>query len=174
MSILEKALGHASRRFKDVAVILDGGLLAEREALAAAAVAPSGSARLGKNASVDAQKALAEWDETHKASVLTVRVRGCVGSEWNTLQLKNPVPKRAEDRTPTMARFGFDLAGAVVDALMQFGQIVDGDTVEEPSEELWGELWEQLPNADRERIVQAAIELNGTPSEQAFGDLLKV
>lgn len=173
MSILKNALAKASRRHKDVHVVLDGELLAEREELAAAAVSPGVAARLGKNLSKEAQDALDAWDEEHKDSILVVRVRGCVGSEWNTLQLKNPVPKKAEDRTPTMVKYGFDLAGAVVDALMKFGQVVYDGEVEEPSEELWGELWEQLANPDREKIVHATIELNGTPSEQAFGDLLK-
>lgn len=169
VSILEKKLQSVSRRFEDVNVVLDGQLVAEREALAEAAVkAPS---RLA--AKSNAEAALAEWDAAHRDAVLTVRVQGCIGSEWTALQLKNPAAKDQANRSPEESRYGFDLAGAVVDALMQFGQIVDGDTVEEPSEELWGDLWESLANADRGRITKAVIDLNGTPSEKAFGDLLK-
>lgn len=174
MSKLSAAVAKASRRFKDVPVVLNGELQAERNALvgavAAAGLAPQ---RLTVNSDAVAARALDEWDAAHAGEVLTVRVFGCIGAEWPTIRRKNPVAKNQADRDLGDARIGFDLVGAAIDAIEAYGGIVDGDVVERPEPGEWADFFAAVGTADMTVLTQAVLEVNAEPTGQAFGDLVK-
>lgn len=173
MSKMSKVTAKASRRFKDVPVVLDRELAQEREALVSAVMRESALSdeRLSYVPKDSAQAALDEWDAEHADSVLVVRVRGCLGGEWPAIRAKNPAQKG--ERDTINATFGFDVVAATVDALTQFAQIMDGDTAEDPTEEEWTEFFQAVNPADMTVLTQTVVQLNGTPTSQVFGDLVK-
>ena len=172
MSRMKKATARASRRYKDVNVVLDGALAQEREELVRAVMKAPAAQRLTE-ANTSAEKALAQWDDAHRDAVLTIRVHGCIGSEWKALQLRNPVAKNEKDRSPGSVAFGFDIVGASVDALIQWGAVVDGEETETPTESEWLEFFEAVSPGDMAMLTRAVAEMNGTDSATLFGDLVK-
>lgn len=169
-----KRLASASRRYKDVPVVLNGELVHEREGLMnAIATAEVGPQRLTTPVVAQARKDLEEWEREHAGEILTVRVYSCIGSEWKTAQLKNPLPTEKSQRDQEMVRFGFDIGGTVADVVEQTAAVVDGDDEEKPTADEWAGFWANIGEGDRRAIVNAALSLNGTTSEQALGDLGK-
>lgn len=176
MSLMEKAVASASRRYKDVPVVLNGLLAAEFEELQrqvmVAGMAPQ---REGLPGIAAAQAKVTEWVEAHRDQVLHVRVYSCIGAEWPKIRAANPISKEDAKNDPAAARYGFDVTGAAVDAIEAYAVLVDpaGGEEQKPAPEDWEGFWPVVGTADLTMLTNAVVELNGTPSEKKFGDLVK-
>lgn len=174
MSIIGKRLASASRRYRDVPVVLNGELYAERarlvDAIEEAKAKPS---RLAGPAMKVAGEALERWQREHADDVLIVRVKACVGSEWKNIRIENPMPADKAKRDPEMMHFGYDIGGAVQTAVERLATVIEDGTEERPEPEEWAELWANLGEGDRQAIVQVVLNINAESTGSAFGDLGK-
>lgn len=177
MSKLSAAVKSASRRTKDVRVVLNGELAQEREqllrAVAEASQAAKRDQRLSKRVDESAKVALDEWDEQHKDDVLTIRVVQATQAEWRLVQRKNPIPKSDTSRDMFDARYGFAVVPVTIELIEKHALIVDGDETEKPDKSEWKEFFEAVAPGDVYQLSLAVLELHNESSEQTFGDLVK-
>lgn len=175
MSTLADFVATASRRHKDVRIVLDGELADERAELVKAAVAAANTAskRLAGSNRAQAQEALDNWDAQHADRVLTVRVNQCSLSQWREIQRRNPVAANKEHRDQLDGVKGYAVIPASLDAIEQHGQIIIGDEVEKPSPAEWKKLWDVISPGDAYMFALAVIQVMEETTEQAFGELVK-
>lgn len=168
MSIMGSANKRASRRYKDVRVVLNGALAVEREAL----MQQIGQEpqRMGQKAP---ETALRAWEEEHKADVLTVRVNGASQVEWRQIQRKHPVAKDQRARDLFDGVKGFSVIPVTIEVLEKFGQVVSGEKVETPTDEEWSEFWENVSPGDMTQLALAVISVHEETAAQTYGDLVK-
>lgn len=173
MSKLSQAISSASRRHKDVQIVLDGQLAQERAELVKQVVTVGQQKRLATNGSTAAQAALAKWDKDHADSVITVRATQCSLNEWREIQRKNPVAASKEQRDQLDGVKGFAVIPAALDAVERFGSVIIGGEEEQPTVEEWQGLWDAISPGDAYMIALAVVQVMDETTEQAFGDLVK-
>jgi len=175
MSKLSTAVKSASRRYKDVSVVLNGELAQEREALLrkVAEAASSVKQRHTKPVDTSAREALEAWDAAHRDDVVTIRVVQAAQAEWRMIQRRNPMAKQETARDRFDTRYGFAVVPAAVELLEKCGLVVDGDEVEKPTAEEWAEFFEAVAPGDMYLLAYTMIELHNEASDQTFGELVK-
>lgn len=166
MSFKDK-LARASKRSRDVRVLINGDLIRERELLEQELqTARAKNANTKAKPVAEAVNALAEFDERIKDEFIYVRVPELPHATWRSIFLANPLPKAGE-RGPFDMRTGCDTVGVTVDVLTAHATIVeDGEPLEVERVDM-EQLVEALNAGDLMRLATAVIELNeGT----AFSD----
>lgn len=155
---LQEKLARASKRTKDVRILLNGELLTERDRLAeAVALAETqGQGWLGASAD-EARKALADFDDAIAAEFVVIRLVELPQDQWRTIQASNPI---TDKRHPVDAMYGFSAVAAAIDAVEASAVIVDGEDTVQPTRQEWATIWEHINAGDMARITEAVVDLN--------------
>lgn len=172
------AAARAARPFKDVQVVLDGVVSAERERLEKELeTADDGDGRLGATSKADEiQTQLDELAEQAADSVVTIRLTRLPGRDWSNLTSKCPVrPEVAIDR-----HYGFNFDAACEAAAryrdtsgVAYGaRLEDGEPVDITDDE-WDALFDVLSGNDIGKIRDAVWALNEHEPEQRLNALVK-
>lgn len=176
---LEDLVHGAKRSYKDVQIVLDGTLGAQREKLknAVAETQRAKSNRLTGAAPAAAQKAaqqaLEAFDAEHADEIATVRVYSCAGAtEWISIRLANPANPGDDKRFQAL---GYHPYNAAIEVIIRHAtQVLDADEEHKPSGEFWKLYFEELVQpGDMEALASAVMEVNGVPTGQAFADRKK-
>ena len=166
MSFKDK-LARASKRTRDVRVLINGDLIRQRELLEHE-LNSARAKNANKNAKpvTEAVKALAAFDEQIRDEFIYVRVPELPHATWRSIFLANPLPKVGE-RAPFDIRTGCDTIGATIDVITQHARIIeDGEPIEASTDDL-EQLVDTLNSGDLIRLATTVLELNeGT----AFSD----
>lgn len=166
----------AKRGTRDVDVLLDRTLLAEREPLLAAVrdaeAKAQKDARLASKANA-AAKALNEFNERASDELVTVRVVEVSASLWRQAQMTNPMQKVEERRSHLERRHGFDVLGAAWDAITEASQIVEDGEVVTPTAAEWDELGVALNGGDMARLANAVLNLQEGSGLLGYDDVKK-
>lgn len=172
------AAARAARPYKDVQVVLDGVISAERERLEKALEsADTGDGRLGATSKAD--EIQAELDELTARSadaVHTIRITRLHGRDWATLTSRCPV----RPDVPIDRHYGYNY-DAACEAAVRYRdpsgaayahRLEDGSPVEIADDE-WSDLFEVLSGSDIGKIRDAVWELNEYDPEQRLNALVK-
>lgn len=176
MTFAEKlAAAKAARPFKDQAVILDGTVSAEREALEAELEADTGDERMGVVSNAD--KARERLDEiAGDDSSVTIRVFRMPGRDWANLTSKCP----ARLDVPMDKHYGYNY-DAVCEAALRYREpsgeafafrLEDGEPVGISDEE-WSQLVSVLSGNEYAKLRDIVWELNEFEPEQRLQALVK-
>lgn len=172
------AAARAARPFKDVVVVLDGAVSAERERLEnELAGVDTSDVRMGVvSPAEEIQARLDELANASADSLLTVRLTRLPGRDWSVLTSKCQVrPDVAIDR-----HYGYNYDAACEAAAryrdpsgVSYGhRLEDGEPVEIADDE-WGDLFDVLSGSDIGKIRDAVWELNEFEPEQRLNALVK-
>jgi hypothetical protein len=172
------AAARAARPFKDVVVVLDGAVSAERERLEKelAAVDVSDD-RMGVASPADEiQKQLDELEEQSADSLLTIRLTRLPGRDWSNLTSKCPV----RPDVPIDRHYGYNYDAACEAAAryrdtsnVAYGaRLEDGEPIDISDDE-WGDLFDVLSGSDIGKIRDAVWSLNEYEPEQRLNALVK-
>jgi hypothetical protein len=172
------AAARAARPFKDVVVVLDGAVSAERERLEKelAAVDETDSRMGVVSPAEEIQKRLDELAESSADSLLTLRLTRLPGRDWSVLTSKCPV----RPDVPVDRHYGYNYDAACEAAARYrdpqgatYGhRLEDGEPVAIDDDE-WGELFDVLSGSDIGKIRDAVWELNQYEPEQRLQALVK-
>lgn len=172
------AAARAARPTKDVVVVLDGAVSAERERLERElAAVDHGDIRMGVESPADEiQRQLDELAEQSSDSLLTIRLTRLPGRDWSNLTSKCPV--RVD--VPIDRHYGYNYDAACEAAAryrdpsgVTYGaRLEDGEPVDISDDE-WADLFDVLSGSDIGKIRDAVWELNEYEPEQRLNALVK-
>jgi hypothetical protein len=171
------AAARESRPTKDVSVILDGDVAAEKARLVEKLRDADGEQRLGVASDADKIRArLSELEDAASDALVTLRITRLPGRDWANLTSKNPV--RVD--SPIDRHYGYNI-DAVTEAAVRFRdkngrvyahRIEDGDPVEMTDAE-WDDLYEVLSGSEVTEIRDAVWSLSEWEPQQRVADLVK-
>jgi len=179
-SFAEKlAAARAQRPSKDVQVVLDGEITAERDKLLERleAVREAGSspdARLGKKTEqAELVERIESLTEAARDSIVTLRFTRLPGSEWAELSSHYPVRTDANGKpsVPLDLQYGYNFDAVCEEAARRSGVRIEDDVVvemvvETPTKKKpnplneWDELFDAISGSDMARIRDAIYSLN--------------
>jgi hypothetical protein len=171
------AAARAARPFKDVVVVLDGAVSAERERLEKELETAAADTRLASLSPADEiQKQLDELEERSADSLLTIRLTRLPGRDWSNLTSKCPV----RPDVPIDRHYGYNYDAACEAAAryrdtsnVAYGaRLEDGEPVDISDDE-WGDLFDVLSGSDIGKIRDAVWSLNEYEPEQRLNALVK-
>ena len=172
------AAARAARPYKDVQVVLDGVISAERERLEQELeTVDDGDGRLGATSKADEiQAQLDELAEQSADALLTLRLTRLPGRDWSTLTSKCPV----RPDVPIDRHYGYNYDAACEAAaryrdpagVVYAHRLEDGEPVEISDDE-WADLFDVLSGSDIGKIRDAVWALNEYDPEQRLNALVK-
>ena len=157
MTFAEK-LERASKRTKDVRILLNGELLTERDRLAEQVALAETQAQGWLGGSADeARQALIDFEDQIETEFVLVRIEELPQEKWRLIQAMNPV---GDKKHPVDQMYGFNAVAAAIDAVELSAVIVDGDETVKPTKKQWRQVWEAINAGDMARITETVVDLN--------------
>jgi hypothetical protein len=166
------AAAKESRPTKDVHVVLDAELAAEREKIVAEIEAAKKNTddRLAAKSPVDVlTEKLEALNDAAEESLVTFRFTRLPGREWSALTSKNPV--RID--VPIDRRYGYNFDAVCEAAAVASGVRVDGDDQIPLTLDEWTDLFDALSGNEFGLIRDAVWSLNEWEPQQRVGELVK-
>lgn len=172
-SFAEKlAAAKESRPTRDVQVVLDADLAAERAKLVAQIEAANENRddRLSAKSPADElTETLEALNETASEALVTFRFTRLPGRVWSELTSKHPV--RVD--VPIDRRYGYNFDSVCELAAMASGVRIDGDDDVPLSADEWTDLFDALSGNEVGLIRDAVWSLNEWEPQQRVGELVK-
>jgi hypothetical protein len=171
------AAARAARPFKDVVVVLDGAVSAERERLEKELESADADPRLASlSPAEEIQQQLDELAEQSADSLLTIRLTRLPGRDWSNLTSKCPV----RPDVPIDRHYGYNYDAACEAAAryrdtsnVAYGARLEGGEPVDISDDEWGDLFDVLSGSDIGKIRDAVWSLNEYEPQERLNALVK-